>query len=61
MTFAVWEEGFVVRRGNPKAIRGAEDLAQSHTVEFINREEGSGSRRLFDTLIAQCRHDGSAK
>jgi putative molybdopterin biosynthesis protein len=51
VTFALWEEGFVVRRGNPKSIRRVEDLANPG-LEFINREEGSGSRRLFDTLIA---------
>jgi putative molybdopterin biosynthesis protein len=51
VTFALWEEGLVVRRGNPKAIRRIEDLANPQ-VEFINREEGSGSRRLFDRLIA---------
>ena len=50
ITFALWEEGFVVRRGNPKAIRRVEDLANS-SIEFINREEGSGSRQLFDTLM----------
>lgn len=51
VTFALWEEGFVVRRGNPKGVRRVEDLA-SPAVEFVNREEGSGSRRLFDNLIA---------
>ena len=51
VTFALWEEGFVVRRGNPKAIRRVEDLANPQ-VEFVNREPGSGSRRLFETLIA---------
>lgn len=51
VTFALWEEGFVVRRGNPKDIRRVEDLANPR-VEFVNREEGSGSRRLFDTLLA---------
>ena len=51
VTFALWEEGFVVRRGNPKEILRIEDLANPR-VEFVNREEGSGSRRLFDTLIA---------
>lgn len=51
VTFALWEEGFVVRRGNPKAIRRVEDLADPR-IEFVNREEGSGSRRLFDTLLA---------
>lgn len=51
VTFAVWEEGFVVRRGNPKAIQRVEDLANPN-VEFVNREPGSGSRRLFDNLLA---------
>lgn len=49
-TFALWEEGFVVRRGNPKAIRSIADLANLR-VRFINREPGSGSRKLFDSLI----------
>jgi len=50
VTFALWEEGFVVRRGNPKGIRSAADLANPR-VRFVNREEGSGSRKLFDSLI----------
>jgi putative molybdopterin biosynthesis protein len=50
VTFALWEEGLVVRRGNPKAIRSVADLADPH-VRFVNREEGSGSRRLFDSLM----------
>jgi putative molybdopterin biosynthesis protein len=49
VTFALWEEGFVVRRGNPKAIRTISDLANPR-VRFVNREEGSGSRKLFDSL-----------
>jgi molybdate-binding protein len=52
VTFALWEEGFVVRRGNPRAVRGVADLANPN-IRFVNREEGSGSRRLFNTLIAQ--------
>ncbi|HEY3776542.1 MAG TPA: substrate-binding domain-containing protein [Rhizomicrobium sp.] len=51
ITFALWEEGFVVRRGNPKGILAAGDLANPR-VRFVNREEGSGSRRLFNSLIA---------
>ena len=51
VTFALWEEGFVVRKGNPKRIRRVEDLANPQ-VAFINRERGSGSRRLFETLLA---------
>lgn len=51
VTFALWEEGFVVRRGNPKGIKSIADLANPR-VRFVNREEGSGSRRLFTTLLA---------
>jgi molybdate-binding protein/DNA-binding XRE family transcriptional regulator len=50
VTFAVWEEGFVVRRGNPKGIRNVADLANPR-VRFVNREQGSGSRKLFNSLI----------
>jgi putative molybdopterin biosynthesis protein len=50
ITFALWEEGFVVARGNPKAIRSVVDLANPH-VRFINREEGSGSRKLLNSLL----------
>lgn len=51
VTFALWEEGFVVRRGNPKSIRSIADLANPR-IRFLNREAGSGSRRLFDSLAA---------
>lgn len=47
ITFAAWEEGFLVRPGNPLSIRTAEDLAQS-TITLINREKGSGARLLLD-------------
>ncbi len=50
VAFALWEEGLVVRRGNPKAIRSVADLANPR-VRFVNREEGSGSRKLFDSLV----------
>ena len=50
VTFALWEEGFVVQRGNPRGIHKIEDLANPK-VRFVNREEGSGSRRLFDSLL----------
>src|SRR6185436_16074108 len=45
VTFASWEEGFVVAQGNPKRIRKAEDLAR-RGIRFLNREPGSGSRAL---------------
>jgi molybdate-binding protein len=51
VTFARWEEGFVVAPGNPKNIHGAEDLHRRN-VSLMNREPGSGSRGLLDSLIA---------
>src|SRR4029079_3408626 len=50
VTFARWEEGFVVARGNPKSVRKIEDLARKN-VKFVNREPGSGSRGLLDKLL----------
>jgi molybdate-binding protein/DNA-binding XRE family transcriptional regulator len=50
VTFATWEEGFLVRAGNPKGLRTAADLADQHTT-LINREEGSGARLLLDQRL----------
>jgi putative molybdopterin biosynthesis protein len=50
VTFARWEEGFVVAAGNPKNIRGIEDVSRKN-VSIMNRESGSGSRALLDSLI----------
>jgi molybdate-binding protein len=50
VTFARWEEGLVVASGNPKSIRRVEDLARK-TVNFVNREAGSGSRALLERLL----------
>lgn len=53
VTFAHWEEGFICRQGNPKRIRTIADLAKP-TVRIINREKGSGARRLLDKQLADC-------
>src|SRR5215471_2525748 len=50
VTFARWEEGFVVKPGNPKNIRKPEDLGKRN-VRFANREPGSGSRALLDQYL----------
>ncbi len=47
VTFAIWEQGLVFAAGNPKNIRGAEDLARPG-VSIVNREKGAGSRDLLD-------------
>ncbi len=52
VTFARWEEGLVTAPGNPKRIKAAGDLARK-TLRFINRETGSGSRALLDSLLIQ--------
>jgi putative molybdopterin biosynthesis protein len=54
VTFAHWEEGFIVRQGNPKKIRAVSDIAKS-TVRIVNREQGSGARRLLDKLLVASR------
>jgi molybdate-binding protein/DNA-binding XRE family transcriptional regulator len=50
VTFATWEEGLLVRPGNPKGIRSVSNLADPN-VTLINREEGSGARLLLDQRL----------
>ena len=50
VTFAAWEEGLIVRRGNPKGIRRVEDLSRKD-VTLINREPGAGARHLLDQRL----------
>jgi putative molybdopterin biosynthesis protein len=50
--FVLWEEGIVVAYGNPKKIRGIEDLARPG-LRLINREAGSGSRQLLDSALGR--------
>jgi molybdate-binding protein len=44
--------GLMVRRGNPLGIRSLAQLAQPG-VRFVNRDPESGTRVLFDELLAQ--------
>ena len=46
------EQGLVVARGNPLAIRSIADLARP-SVRFINRQRGSGTRVWFDYLLRE--------
>jgi molybdate-binding protein/DNA-binding XRE family transcriptional regulator len=50
INFVYWEEGFIVRQGNPKKIRAVSDIAKP-TVRIVNREKGSGARRLLDNQM----------
>ncbi len=42
--------GFLVRKGNPKGIRGFEDLTRDDVV-IVNRNKGSGTRVLLDLRL----------
>lgn len=44
------EQGLMVRRDNPKGITGLHSLLNPR-VRFVNRNLGSGTRVLFDTLL----------
>jgi molybdate-binding protein/DNA-binding XRE family transcriptional regulator len=50
VTFATWEEGLLVRTGNPKSIREIGDIVDPH-VTLVNREEGAGARLLLDQRL----------
>jgi DNA-binding XRE family transcriptional regulator len=57
VTFAHWEEGFIVQAGNPKNIRAVADLAKP-TVKIVNREKGSVcARRLSRQATGRKRHE----
>ncbi|MGC9210310.1 MAG: molybdopterin biosynthesis protein [Acidilobus sp.] len=44
--------GFLVRKGNPKGIKGFEDLLRSDVV-IVNRNKGSGTRVLLDLKLRE--------
>jgi putative molybdopterin biosynthesis protein len=54
------EQGLIVRRGNPKGIKGLGDLSQPEAcpepgrgVRYVNRQRGAGTRLLFDYHLEQ--------
>jgi putative molybdopterin biosynthesis protein len=46
------EQGLIVAAGNPQNIRGLADL-QNGAVRLVGRQEGAGSRLLFEHLLRQ--------
>ena len=44
-------QGLIVKKGNPLHIRSLEDLTGK--IRFINRQIGSGTRLLLDTLLME--------
>jgi putative molybdopterin biosynthesis protein len=45
-------QGIMVAKGTRRSVRGLKDLARSG-LRFVNRERGSGTRLLFDALLAR--------
>jgi len=52
---AIRNQGLIVARNNPKSIQGLRDLAR---VRFVNRQRGSGTRLVFDQLLARAGIEG---
>jgi putative molybdopterin biosynthesis protein len=50
VTFAHWEAGLIVSKGNPKKIHCVADLGRPG-MALINRENGSGARQLLDRQL----------
>jgi len=53
---ATRRQGLIVAPGNPKRIRGVTDLTREG-LRFVNRQTGSGTRLLFDLLLARASVD----
>ncbi|MEH1847171.1 MAG: substrate-binding domain-containing protein [Nostoc sp.] len=51
ITLGVWEEGLLVKSGNPRGIRTVTDLVAGATI--VNREIGSGSRLLLEQTLQE--------
>jgi len=48
------EQGLIVPKGNPKMIKSLQDVA-SKGAAFVNRNQGSGTRLLFDYLLKEAK------
>ncbi|MGQ9509089.1 MAG: molybdopterin biosynthesis protein [Thermodesulfobacteriota bacterium] len=44
------QQGLIIQRGNPKGVKGLEDLKRKNLI-FINRQKGSGTRILLDHAL----------
>ncbi len=48
--FSLRDQGLILKRGNPKNILSISDLIRNG-IKFVNRQQGSGTRVLFDYLL----------
>jgi putative molybdopterin biosynthesis protein len=47
VNLAIRQQGLIVAAGNPKGIRGVQDLTREDVI-FVNRQPGAGTRILLD-------------
>lgn len=52
LPFVIRTQGLMLPSGNPADIQTLDDL-HKHDLRFVNRQSGSGSRALFDGLLAR--------
>ncbi|MCG0274955.1 MAG: molybdopterin biosynthesis protein [Thermosediminibacteraceae bacterium] len=52
VNLAYRQQGLMVKKGNPKGIRGIEDLVRED-VTFVNRQKGAGTRILLDLKLKE--------
>ena len=50
------EQGIIIKKHNPKGIKSLRDIVEKKGL-FINRNQGSGTRLLFDYLLNQAQID----
>ncbi|WP_448951630.1 substrate-binding domain-containing protein [Labrys neptuniae] len=58
ISFVTREVGLIVQSGNPRGIDGLQRLLDP-TIRFVNRDPDSGTRLVFEQLLAQHDIDGS--
>ncbi|WP_137886378.1 substrate-binding domain-containing protein [Pseudomonas sp. 2FE] len=59
ITFVVRTQGLMLAPGNPRGIGGLADLLRSD-LRFVNRESGSGTRMLLESLLLRDNLDSAA-
>lgn len=52
LRFLKRSQGLILPRGNPRRVSTLSDIAAKH-LRFVNRQPGSGTRLLLDSLLAQ--------